>query len=44
MLVIRYKYMNKHVKDAIVKIVFVKSVENDSNILTKLSGDLHVKN
>ena len=32
---IRYKYLNEEVEDGIVKIVFVKCAENDSNILTK---------
>ena len=39
-----YKYVNEYVEDGIVKIVFVKSAENDSNILTKnLSAELHKK-
>ena len=41
---IRCKYINEFVKDGIVKRVFVKSAENDSNILTKiLSTNLHEK-
>ena len=41
---IRYKYVNKYVKDGVVKIVFVTSADNDSNILTKnLSVELHEK-
>ena len=32
---IRYEYVNKYVEDGVVKIVFVKSADNDSNILTK---------
>ena len=32
---IRYKYVNEYVEDGVVKIVFVKSADNDSNILTK---------
>ena len=32
---IRYKYVNEYVKDGVVKIVFVKSADNDSDILTK---------
>ena len=32
---IRNKYVNRYVEDGIVKIVFVKSADNDSNILTK---------
>ena len=36
------KYVNEYVEDGVVKIIFVKSVENDSNILTKhLSAELH---
>ena len=36
--------MNEYVKDGVVKIVFFKSTDNDSNILTKnLSADLHEK-
>ena len=39
-----YKYVNEYVKDGIVKIISVKSADNDSNILTKnLSADLHEK-
>ena len=41
---IRYKYVNEYVEDRVVKIVFVMSAENDSNILTKnLSAELHEK-
>ena len=41
---IRYKYVNEYVEDRVVKIVFVKSDDNDSNILTKnLNAELHVK-
>ena len=41
---IRYKYVNKYVEDRVVKIIFVKSADNDSNILMKsLSADLHEK-
>ena len=32
---IRYKYANEFVKDGVKKIIFVKSAENDSYILTK---------
>ena len=32
---IRYKHVNEYVEDGVVKIVFVKSADNDSNILTK---------
>ena len=38
---IGYEYVNNYVGDGIVKIVFVKSTENDSDMLMKnLSGDL----
>ena len=41
---IRYKYVNEYVEDGVVKIVFVKSVDNDNDILTKnLSAELHKK-
>ena len=41
---IRYKYVNEYVDNGVVKIVFVKSAENDSNFLTKyLSAELHEK-
>ena len=37
-----YKYVNENVEDEDVKIFFVKSAENDSDILTKnLSTELH---
>ena len=40
---IKYKYVNEYVEDGI-KIVFVKSAVNESNILTKnVSADLHKK-
>ena len=39
-----YKYVNGYVEDGIVKIIFVKSAENDSDILTKnLSAKLYEK-
>ena len=39
-----YKYVNEYVEDGIVKIIFVKSGDNDSDILTKnLSAELHKK-
>ena len=39
-----YKYVNEYVEDGIVKIIFVKSADNDSDILTKnLSTELHEK-
>ena len=38
---IRYKYVNECVEQGIVQIIFVKSADNDSNILTKnLSAEL----
>ena len=37
-------YVNECVEEGVVKIVFVKSTDNDSNILTKnSSADLHDK-
>ena len=35
---IRYKCVNESVEDGIVKIIFVKSAKNDSNILIKNLG------
>ena len=41
---IRYKYVNKYVEDRVVKIIYVKSADNSSDILTKnLSAELHEK-
>ena len=41
---IRYKYVNEYVEDRIVKIIFVKYADNDSDIITKnLSAELHEK-
>ena len=41
---VRYKYANKDLDDVMVKIVFAKSTENYSNILTKnLGRDPHEK-
>ena len=40
----RYKYGNEYVENRVVKIIFVKSSDNDNNILTKnLSTELHEK-
>ena len=40
-----YKYINEYVEDGLIKIIFAKSAENDSKILTKnLSSELHEKN
>ena len=39
---IRTKYVNEYCEDGIIKIIFVKSAENDSDIMTKnLGGDLY---
>ena len=41
---IRYKYVNELVENIVVKIVFVKSADNDIYILIKnLSAELHEK-
>ena len=41
---IRCKYVNEYFEEGVVKIIFVKSAENDSHILTKnLSDELHKK-
>ena len=41
---IRYEYVNEHVHDELFKIIFVKSANNGSDILTNnLSVELHVK-
>ena len=41
---IRYKYVNEFVEDEVVKIVFMKSADDNGDILTKtLSSDLHEK-
>jgi hypothetical protein len=38
------KYVNKYCKDGVLKIIFVNSAENDSDIMAKkLGGDLHSK-
>ena len=38
---VRYKYVHEYVEEEIVQIIFVKSADNDSNILTKnLSAEL----
>ena len=36
--------MNEYVEDRVVKIVFVKFADHDSNILTKHLCELHEKN
>ena len=41
---VRTKFVNKFCEDGIVKIIFVKSQDNDSDILTKnLASELHKK-
>ena len=41
---VRFKYVNEYVEEGIVKIIFVRSNENDSDIFTKnLGGDLYAK-
>ena len=41
---IRYKFVNEYFEDGVVKIIFVKSADNGSNILTKnLSADIREK-
>ena len=38
---IRMKYVNEYVEDGIIKIIFVQSGDNDSDIMTKnVNGDL----
>ena len=40
----RCKCVNKYVEDGIVKIIFVRSAENDSDILTEnIHEELHAK-
>ena len=39
-----YKYVNGYAEDRVIKIIFVRFVDNYSNILTKkLSAELHEK-
>ncbi len=39
---VRYKFVNKYVDNGIVKIIFIKSKENDTNLFIKnLNGELH---
>ena len=41
---IRTKYVNEYCEDGVLKIIFVKSVDNDSDIMTKnLGADFHSK-
>ena len=38
---IRTKYVNEYVEDGIIKIIFIQSGDNDSDIMTKnVNGDL----
>ena len=41
---VRTKYVNEYVEDGVLKIVYVKSEENDADIFTKsLGNELHGK-
>ena len=41
---VRYRFVNEFIEDGIIKIIFVKTEENDSDGFTKnLSGELHEK-
>ena len=41
---VRFKYVNEYVEEGIVKIIFVRSNESNSDIFTKnLGGDLYAK-
>ena len=41
---VRYKNVNRNVEDRVIKIIFVKSKDNESDIMTKtLIGDLTQK-
>ena len=38
------KYVNEYCEHGVLKIIFVKSADNDSDIMTRnLGGDLHSK-
>ena len=40
----RLRYVNEYVEDGVTKIIFVKSKDNDSDLLTKnLGSDLYTK-
>ena len=40
----RIKYVNEYVEDGVLKIIYVKSEENDADIFTKnLGSELHGK-
>ncbi len=39
-----YKFVTEYIEDGIIKVIFVKSVDNDSDIMTKnLGSELHSK-
>ena len=41
---IRYKYVHEYIESIVIKIVFVKSADNDNSIITKnLSAEHHEK-
>jgi hypothetical protein len=41
----RYHFIREFIEDGFIKVVFVRSVENDADIFTKnVSHDLYVKN
>ena len=41
---IRYKFVTEYIEDGIIKVIFVKSADNDSDIMTKnLGSELHSK-
>jgi hypothetical protein len=40
----RYHFVREHVKDGLIKTVFVKSSINDNDMLTKMWGRKHMKN
>ncbi len=41
---IHYKFVTEYIEDGITEVIFVKSADNDSDIMTKnLGSDLHSK-
>ena len=41
---VRYKYVNEYVEDGVVKVIFVKSEDNEADVFTKnLGKELHNK-
>ncbi len=41
---IHYKFVTEHIEDGIIKVIFVKSADNDSDIMTKnLGSELYSK-